>query len=362
MSAVLLAVLLAAAGAAVSSAAVPDKPFLRAVWIHPGFFGPDKDAAAAKMRTTFDAYAKAGISHLIVLVKSTSGHVYFRSRLGAVDPAYASWDFLGVLLEEARKFGLIVQPWFCVFHETGLVGRIREHPEWLLRGPRGEIIGSANPALPEARAYEKDLMLEVARAYPVDWIHLDYIRFPCEPAEPSVSYDARTQSLFKAHAGVAPGELKAKDTGNMMWDEWLDWNADQVTRFVRELRDGLKALPRSVKISAAVFPAADKAKVMIGQDWAAWTRDGLLDMLCPMLYTNHAGFFEKYARQAQEIGGGRTLVLPGIGIGTSHNQNTPAGMMEQIGLSRRLGSDGVVFFSSSSLTEPFLAELTRNRD
>jgi uncharacterized lipoprotein YddW (UPF0748 family) len=110
-----------------------------------------------------------------------------------------------------------------------------------------------------------------------------------------------------------------------------------------------------VKVSAAVFPAADKAKVLIGHDWEAWAETGLVDMLCPMLYTNDAGFFEKYCRQAIEIGKGHCLVCPGIG--TSHNQNTPDGMVEQMSISRRVGSDGVVFFSSSSLTADFLQEL-----
>jgi len=121
-------------------------------------------------------------------------------------------------------------------------------------------------------------------------------------------------------------------------------------------------LGRPVKVSAAVFPAADKAKVLVGQDWEAWANMGLVDMLCPMLYTNHAGFFEKYSRRAIAIGKGHCLVCPGIGIGTSHNQNTPEGMLEQIAISKRLGGDGVVFFSSSSLTSDFLQKLKAVRD
>ncbi|MBM3295775.1 MAG: hypothetical protein FJY82_14845 [Candidatus Aminicenantes bacterium] len=74
------------------------------------------------------------------------------------------------------------------------------------------------------------------------------------------------------------------------------------------------------------------------------------------------GFFEKYARQAAEIGRGRTIVCPGIGIGTSHNQNTPEGIMAEVNISRRVGAQGVVFFSSSSLREPFLAALAKDRD
>ena len=342
-------------------ASPPDKFQVRAVWAHPGFFGSEEAAARAKIAATLDSYVRAGLNTVVILVKNTTGHVYFKSDVGVADPAW-TWDFFDVFFKEARKRGLSVHPWFCVFPESALLGQVREHPEWLIRSVKSEIVGVVNPALPDVRAYELGLMMELARRYPVDWIHLDYIRFPCDPAEPYFSFDARTRALFESHAGQDPAAIKAKDSGNIMWNEWIEWNAGHVTRFVEELRAALGTLGRPVRISAAVFPAADKAKVLIGQDWEDWARRRLVDMLCPMLYINDGGLFEKYARRAVEIGGGRCQVCPGIGLGTSHNQNTPEGMRAQIETSRRLGGDGFVLFSSSSLTEPFLRELGTSPD
>jgi uncharacterized lipoprotein YddW (UPF0748 family) len=219
------------------------------------------------------------------------------------------------------------------------------------------MVAAANPANPAARAYEISLMLEVVRKYGVDWVHLDYIRFPCEPTEPFFSFDRETLRLFKEETGIDMAAVKARDTGNMAWNAWLRWNTDRVTLFVRELRAALKATGRKVRISAAVFPDAVNARVMIGQDWAAWGREGLVDMLNPMLYSNDARHFEKLAGEAVAIGKGRALVCPGIGIGTSHNQNTPEGMIEQMRISKALQADGVVYFSSSSLNQPFLDAL-----
>jgi uncharacterized lipoprotein YddW (UPF0748 family) len=338
----------------------PTKMAIRGVWAHPGFFGTEKDPATAKIRATLDGYIQAGINTVIILVKSTSGHVYFQSELGVQDPAY-NWDFFGIFFEEAKKRNISVHPWFCVFPESAVLGRVREHPEWLIMNDKGEMTAAVNAALPQAREYELSLMLELLRRYPVDWIHLDYIRFPCSPEEPYFSFDAQTRSLFEKARGQDPLALKAKDSGNLFWNEWIEWNGEQVTQFVRDLREAVKAAGRPVKISAAVFPAADKAKVLIGQDWEGWAKQGLIDMLCPMLYTNHHGLFEKYARRAVDIGSGRVLVCPGIGIGTSHNQNTPAGMLEQMNISQRLGGNGVIFFSSSSLTESFLQSLRSGR-
>jgi uncharacterized lipoprotein YddW (UPF0748 family) len=329
---------------------------VRGVWMHPGFFGSEKTAALEKMRTTLDEYQKAGINTVIILVKDTSGRVYYKSRIGVSDPRW-DWDFLAEFLAEARQRGMQVHPWFCVFHETSILGRVREHPEWLIQNPRREFVGSVNPALPAVRDYERSLMMEVASRYGADWIHLDYIRFPCEPTEPYFSFDPETIRLFQEYSGVDLTTLKARDSGNMIWNEWLEWNRGRVTQFIRELKESLKATGRTVKISAAVFPNAENAGVLIGQDWAAWAKEGLVDMLCPMLYTNHIPFFEKFVKQAVAYGKGFCQVCPGIGIGTSHNQNTPEGMLEQMRISKSLGADGVVFFSSSSLNEPFLEKL-----
>ncbi|HVP89954.1 MAG TPA: family 10 glycosylhydrolase [Terriglobales bacterium] len=345
---------LLAAGRGTSEAPPPAR--VRGVWMHPGQFGPEKAAALEKIRSTLDAYQAAGINTLIMLVKDTAGYVYYPSRIAVRHPQW-DWDFLGEFLAEARLRKMTVHPWFCVFPESAVLGRVREHPEWLIRSPRREIVTSVNPALPEVRDYERSLMMEVVARYQTDWVHLDYIRFPCEPAEPFFSFDAETLRFFQDYSGVDLAAVKAHDSGNMIWNEWLSWNRDQVTRFVRELRESLVAFGRPVRISAAVFPDDANARVLIGQDWAAWARDGLVDMLCPMLYTNHVAFFEKFAKRAVDVGKGLCQVCPGIGIGTSHNQNTPEGMVEQMGICRALGADGVVFFSGGSLKEPFLENL-----
>lgn len=339
------------------------RPWVCGVWIHPGFFGPDKGSAVAKIQTTLDEYARAGINTLIVLVKNTSGHVYYASELGVRDGAW-NWDFFEVFLDEARKRRMEVHPWFCVFPETSLLGQVRQHPEWLIMGPKREMVSTVNPALPEVRAYEISLMTELVKKYGVNWVHLDYIRYPCEPTEPYFSHDPDTVKLFKQETGVDFSTLKARDSGNPYWNVWLEWNRDQVTRFVQELREALKATGLQVKISAAVFPDADNARVLIGQDWASWGQRRLVDMLCPMLYTNDTTLFENLTKKAVSYvtySPGQPLVCAGIGLGTSHNQSTPEIMMEEIRIARSAGASGVIFFSSSSLTAPFLEKLSQTK-
>jgi uncharacterized lipoprotein YddW (UPF0748 family) len=361
--AVLLVVSLGTGSLAAAQAATAPAPraktWVQGVWVHPGS-SPDEAAALPQIQKTLDAYSQAGINTVILLIKDTSGYVYYKSAIGVAAPA-CGYDCLDVWLREARPRNITVHPWFCVFNEGARLGQTREHLDWFITNRHDELTGEFNPALPQARQYELSLMMEVATRYPVDWIHLDYIRFPSSPAELYFSYDAQTRKLFKEYSGWDPLEIKAQDSGNIIWNEWLEWNRDQVTQFVRELRAALKSTGRDVKISAAVFPNADNARVLIGQDWPKWAELGLVDMLCPMLYTNHASFFEKLVRQAVGYGQGHCLVCPGIGIRTSHNQNTPDGMLEQARICREQGADGVIYFSGSSLTEPFLEKLRVSR-
>jgi len=342
--------------AADASLAMP----VRAVWMHPGTFGTEKTAAIEKIRKTLDEYKLAGIKTLIMLVKDTAGFVFYKSDIGVAAPGY-DWDFFGAFLAEARQRQLEVHPWFCVFPESAIIGQVSQHPEWLIAGPRREFVGVANPALPAVRKYELSLMLEVAERYKTDWIHLDYIRFPCEPTEPYFSFDPETLRLFKEYSGVDLNSVKAHDSGNTFWNVWLEWNRDQVTAFVRELKDALKTTGRTIKVSAAVFLDADNAKVLIGQDWAAWAKEKLVDMLCPMIYTNDLKYFERYSKRAVTNGRGLCQVCIGIGIGSSHNQNTPEGMIDQMRICKSLGADGVVFFSGGSLTPSFLEKLKTSK-
>jgi len=330
---------------------------IRGVWVHPATFGPEKLTAVPKIQLTLDQYVKAGINTVMVMVKSTSGHVYFKSTVGVRDPGY-NWDFFSVFLEEAMKRRITVHPWFCVFTEGDIQGRVREHPEWLIRSRKSELVPVLNPAHPDARKYEISLIKELVSQYPVEWVHLDYIRWPCEPAEDYFSFDAQSRALFKEYSGEDIATVRAMDSGNTLWNEWIDWNGQQVTRFLRELRQGLTQPGRNVKLSVAVFPDAPNARALVGQDWEGWVREGLVEMVCPMLYTNHREFFEKYIRKAVAITQGHCLLGIGVGIGTAHNQNTPEGVLWQMRTSRDLGANGTVLFSSVSLTEEFLKALS----
>jgi uncharacterized lipoprotein YddW (UPF0748 family) len=312
---------------------------VRGVWIHPGLFGADQAAAVAKMGTTFDDYRRAGISVVYSFFTLPDEH-----RVG--------WDFLGALVREAHRHGLQVHPVLSPGYPVALEGEVKQHPEWLIAGTKGEFLRQLNLAHPGARQYFLTRVASVL-AYDVDGIHLDYARFPLGQA---FSYDAPTIEAFRKEFGESPLEV-SRDAGNMIWCEWVGWNARQVTMLVRQVRDIVRKKSANLVLSAAVFPHPGLAAFEIGQDWGTWATEGLVDVLCPMLYTNNHALFRQYVKRTVLVAGGRVKVYAGIASVSSHNKNTPAGLAAEQVIALEERADGIVVFSGYSLDRASLDAL-----
>jgi uncharacterized lipoprotein YddW (UPF0748 family) len=151
------------------------------------------------------------------------------------DPGY---DPLAVAVHEAHRRGLALHAWVNVMPAWSGDGPppIRNQlyhtrPHWFWydatgkRQPITHRVGdrtrnwyvSLNPCLPEVRQYLVAVMREIVANYPVDGLHLDYIRFPNEavvPGEqvPDYPRDRRTLAPLsprcRRHPGSPPRRLE----------------------------------------------------------------------------------------------------------------------------------------------------------
>ena len=317
---------------------------MRAVWIHAGLFPGDRADATARMRALLDDYRAAGIASVFCFDSLPAQHG-------------KGWDLLAALITEGRARGIGVHPVISPGYTVPLAGEIAQHPEWLITGMKGEIYRNLNLAHPGARRHVVQWVNEALK-YDVDGIHLDYARFPIGQA---FSYDRDTLDAFKKEFGQSPLEV-AHDGGSIIWCEWIKWNARQVTALVRDIRSVVKGKDARLVLSAAVFPSPAISPVEIGQDWAEWAREGLLDALCPMLYTSDTRLFRQYVKEAVRTAKGSTArVLAGIACVSSHNRNTPAGVASEVAIAEEEGAAGVAFFSGYSLDKPFLDAIRMTR-
>jgi uncharacterized lipoprotein YddW (UPF0748 family) len=311
----------------------------RAVWISSSMFENEEKEATQHLKELLDKYAELGINNLFCFSSMMYQH-------------QIKWDFLELLLKEAHKRNIKVHTIFCPYRKVKLEGEIKEHPEWLIRGKKGEIYQNLNMANPEAREYFKREITEALK-YDIDGIHLDGIRFPINQG---YSYDKATCEAFKKEFGESPLDVH-QDCGSMVWCEWINWNANHITTLVREIKEIIDKSGKDIVLGVDVFPDCETAKVLIGQDWEFWAKEGLVDIICPMQYTNDLDVFRKSVKKAVIIANGKCLVYSGIGIRSSHNINTPEGVVQEVKIAREEGADGVVFFFGSTLTDEYMDKL-----
>lgn len=263
---------------------------------------------------------------------------------------YDDWEFLDRLLSECHRLDIELHPYISPGGSNNPSGALLTlHPEWSVTDIDGRKRTNLNLADREVKDFIIRQVSEFA-GHNIDGLHLDYIRFDLNQ---NFSYDSRTCSAFRQEFGVSPLELD-KDCGDPLWCKWIRWNADHVTGLVREIRTALKTGNSRLILSAAVFPDPGVAEVMIGQDWEVWVREGLLDLVCPMLYIENNNVFTEDLLRALQIAGNRTRVYAGIWLGNRYHRDVdPEIMLEHCLTALKNKADGVSFWSGSSFTDEY---------
>lgn len=176
---------------------------------------------------------------------------------------------------------------------------------------------------PDAAAYTTDVLTHLVQNYDVDGLHLDRIRYPEAPIDRptgqplgiNTGYNETSVNRFKARYGEAASYYKESDIGSNVGTaaaprlitaadvgypktndaRWNDWRREQVTNFVRRVYLNATKVKPQIKMSAALIcfwtgPTASggwqgtESYYRVFQDWQAWTREGTLDIIAPMIY------------------------------------------------------------------------------
>ena len=280
---------------------------IRALWVV-------RDALTSRERIDrLIDFAGRGKFQLLFAQVRGRGDAYYRSSLEPegiqLERPVAEFDPFEYLLLRAHEAGIAVHAWVNVFYvwsDTGAApppGHLASrHPDWLITGPDGFRVdvhpvngwsgeGAEGyfvaPNHPEARAFTVRVIEEIKNTYPLDGIHLDYVRYP----GPGFGYDAKDRTDFILRWGVDPLSLltdrppllDAAGTGGLaLLDSLLvEERADAVDSLVIAVKRLLGDLP----LSAAVFPDPQAARLEKGQDWVRWAHQGYVDFVVPMAYT-----------------------------------------------------------------------------
>lgn len=277
-------------------------PYRRVLWVTRWDYSTPEDIE----RICYNA-SSARFTDILFQVRG-EGTAYFRtphepwafqlSGLGVqkglgVDPG---WDPLEVAIREGRRRGLRVHAYLNVMpiwaqKEEPPAGRgqiYADRRDWLVVDKKGrpvrpgKVYACTEPGLPEVRQHLAQLFGQLAADYPVDGIHLDYIRYPFEHGE--VGYHPRVVAAFTAATGKTPDAAP---------EAWVEFKQDQITEVVRAIRRAVDRARPGVEISAAVIADPVSGPRLACQDVVRWVEEGLVDAVAPMIYVEDMAKFDR---------------------------------------------------------------------
>lgn len=329
---------IAQAAPEVAPRALPPAPGeVRGAWIHT--YNPtDWDTVMRRL-------SQAGFNSIFVRV-GRGGNVIYPSTLLPRDAwaQSAGGDELQRAIEAAHRHGLDFHAWRVCFHMRSapknyyqrLAGEGR-----LVRDANGKESFWANPGDTRNTDLEYQAVMEITRKYPVDGIHLDYIRYPDDPHY-DFDYSPVSRAAFEKSLGRKVSNWPKDVVSGPLKRAYEDWERENINRLMERIYRGVKQAKPNVQVSAAVWRNHRRYRAAIKQDWPLWVERGWLDFVVPMDYTADDAVFAETVKAQVALTAGRMPMVAGIGTWLQPSADDVA---TQVAIARRAGASGHVLFA-----------------
>lgn len=298
--------------------------------------------------------ALSGVTDIFYLVKGLLGTSAYPGKYAPYDEER---DLLAELLDAAHRKNIRVHAWFTI---GGDKNYIRLHPEsgryHFKKGCDDSLVSLTDKGY---RHYMEQIIHEICSLYPVDGIHLDYIRYN------HIVYGWSQEDCARmALAGADDAKLcrmleqmyyTENPNGNLLFDAYRSGDPDvQILaqlrrRDVTEMADCLTQTARSTKngimITAALMPEGASrdtafADLHYGQNYGDAV--GRYNAVLPMAYSRSYGRTGAWIRDVAEgtLRHGLSVIM---GL-QAFAEATGATLQEDIAALNGLGTDGICLF------------------
>ncbi len=276
-----------------------------------------------------------------------AGNAYYASKVLPVSPEIeVRGDQLKQCLEACSRRGVRLHVWRVCWNMGWTAPK--EFAAKMKRDGRTQVDYDGNPkdswlcpSHPDNQRLEVESLVEIASSYPVDGIHLDYIRYPGS----TCCFCQGCRERFERETGKRvrkwPAGLKADAA---LWEKWLAFRRKNISAVVAAVSARARAVRPGISISAAVFTDWPADRDSIGQDSKLWCDSGYLDFVCPMDYTESNRDFQTMVEK-QMRWAGKTPCYPGIGVSTWPSADRITRLVDQVNITRRLGTGGFTIFN-----------------
>lgn len=269
-----------------------------------------------------------------------------------IDPLYQGRDPLAELIEEAKKVGLKVIPWFEYGFATSynLNGGhlLAKKPEWGAKDRAGNLLNKngfewMNALEPQVQDFMLNMVLEVVKNYDVDGIQGDdrMPAFPCEGG-----YDLATTERYRQACQKDPPQ-NPKDP------QWVQWRADILTGFLERIYTEVKALKPEIAVSMSPNVYRWGLDEYL-QDSKTWVNRELVDLIHPQLYRRDFGSYKSLIDKLvteQFTPEQLPKLYPGILIKLGQYRISAEDLIQKIEYNRSVGIQGEILFFYEGLRD-----------
>jgi uncharacterized lipoprotein YddW (UPF0748 family) len=322
-----------------------------------------------KIDKLYNLINNTDIKHIFVQVRGR-GDSYYHSEFEP--PAFdvpRNFDPLKYLIEKTRKSDIKIHAWVNIFFVRNGSNNppeenhiLAKNPDWVTYDHSGRPMTDysikeldenllegyfLDPAIPAVRDYTVEIINDILNKYPVDGIHLDYIRYPYSGYNEyhkkymsDFGYNPLSRKIFKKKYGIDPINInRFNDTGyKRLFDKFRE---EQVSVTVKRIHNTIRSKGKNIILSAAVMPRYDIGKKVYFQDWPLWMKKNYIDMACIMSYTSDIHNFNNYIKYAGETDN-NDRILMGIRV---KEKTSLKKAREQIYASYQTGMRGYIIFS-----------------
>jgi uncharacterized lipoprotein YddW (UPF0748 family)/sugar lactone lactonase YvrE len=304
----------------------------RAIWISRWTYQSPED-----IRTIFKN-VKAMNANIAIFQVRGQAETYYKSvyepwaEAISKDGTDPGWDPLSIAVEEAHRLGIQLHAWVNVY--PAWRGKTlpksptqlwNAHPDWFCYTRDGKRMALSdeyvvlNPAHPAVQDYLYNIFMELVKNYDIDGLHFDYVRY----YDSSYSYDSVSLQRFNEQYHGTP---------DAMPEQWNEFRREQVTGLIRRTYQAMKTVKPMMMLSASVWGDYDDGYTYYLQDSHRWLAEGIVDFICPMMYTVDNEQYTNWAKQHLKNQHQR-FIYPGIG---AYLMKNPEELVLQIEINRAI--------------------------
>ncbi len=303
--------------------------------------------------------ADAGVTDIYFLVKGLLGTAAYQSSLVPND---GERDLLAEALDAAHKRNIRLHAWYTTVCDRQYVASHPESGRFHCRtGPDNQMVALTDTGYP---LYMESVVQEICRNYPIDGIHLDYIRYnhitsgwsekdlqcyAAEGADPEELRHMLDRMYYREEGKDETLLFDAYRAGEKNAVAFANARRKQVVQFASRLRDAAKAERKNLIMTAALMPegAYDDtafADLHYGQNYA--DAAGLYDYVLPMAYTKTYEKDGVWLRKLAENSSGKGLKTV-MGL-QAFSPSTGSTLRDDIAALRDASTDGICLFREGS--------------